>query len=409
MADIPLEQLSSFIDDIIAEKFKKLKKIGKKMLDDIHQDVKYISDELDTLGKKVNPEKDDIVTRAVIRFISSLQTEIKKFEFPAGNQVTHADMKKVFDFLSGLFTNYNDNGKKWIPKFREEYKLEIKSIEGSVMRVFRQNGELDRFIRTKYGAAKDAEEMTEKIDRLNENIAKYKEDRQKIDELTTSIEQMKTELVDLENQMIDLEHDPMIEEQNSCFREENNLKQQIQLELSKIKKSAKKFERAIDGGEIEPRYITKKEIKDYFKNFFESLIADGPEYPKLRSILENLLGSLDEEVQLKDDKKGKAQDIIKAIKDDFSLKPLIVSYLAVIDRRKACAQDIQGKGTSSKIAVLKQKISDMTTQKNHAEADLQHEKENVVNSLNKMKAFKESFEKEIFELSKQKVNIMLEI
>lgn len=409
MADIPLEDLGKFLDGIVAEKFKKLKKIGKKMLEDIHQDVKYISDELETLGKKVNPEKDDLVTRAVIRFISGLQTEINKFDFPAGNPVIYTDMKKVFDFLSGLFTNYNDNGKKWIPKFREEYKLEIKTIEASMMRVFRQNGELDRFMRTKYEDVKDAEEMTEKIDKLNEMIEKYNEDRKKIDELTETIESVKAELEDLENQMLELEHDPLVEEQNRCFRKENTLKQQIQQELSKIKKSIKKFEKVLDNSPAEPRYVSKKETKDYFKNLFESVIADGPEYPKLRAILENILGSLQDEVQLKDDKKEKVQDIIKAMKDEYSLKPLIEAYLAVVENRKACVLDIQEKGTASKIAILKQKISDMTMQRDHTEADLQHEKDNVVNSLNKMKAYKESFEKEIFELSKQKTNIMLEI
>ncbi|HME56414.1 MAG TPA: hypothetical protein VKM55_29715 [Candidatus Lokiarchaeia archaeon] len=409
MVDIPLEDLGKFLDDIIADRFKKLKKIGKKMLDDIHEDIKYIYDQLDTLGKKINPDKDDLVTRAATRFISGMQTEINDFEFPSGNQVTYADLKKVLDFLLGLFNNYNDNGKKWIPKFREEYKLEIKTIESSVMRVFRLNGELDRFSRAKYGDVKNAEDMTDKIEKLNEMIEKYNEDRKKIDELTATIEQLKGELEDLENQMLELEHDPLVEEQNRCFREENTLKQQIQQELSKIKKSIKKFEKVLDSSPAEPRYVSKKETKDYFKNLFESLIVDGPEYPKLRGILENILGSLQDEVQLKDDKKEKVQDIIKAMKDEYSLKPLIEAYLAVVENRKACVLDIQEKGTSRKIAVLKQKISDMTMQKNHAEADLQHEKENVVNSLSKMKAFKENFEKEIFELSKQKINIQLEI
>jgi hypothetical protein len=191
------------------------------------------------------------------------------------------------------------------------------------------------------------------------------------------------------------------------FREENRLKQEIQLELSKIKKGAKKFEKALETGSIEPRYIAKKDIKDYLKNLFESLIADGPTYPKLHAILENLSGSLDEEVQLKDDKKEKAQDIITEIKDKNSLTPMITAYLKAIDDRKDIAKKIQGKGTAERIAAIKQKISDITVQKSHAEADLGHEKENVVNSLNKMKTQKEALEKEVQGVSKEKVTIML--
>nr|MDO8111243.1 hypothetical protein [Candidatus Sigynarchaeota archaeon] len=408
--EIPLDDLGKYLDGVLAEKFKKLRKIGKKMIDEIGQNIRYLADEIDRMGKKIPKEKDDLVTRAATRFVKAMQNHFKEFESPGKEQITHSDLKSTFDFLSSLFTIYNENGRKWIPKFGNDYKEEIKAIQKAISRIFTQNGELDHFIREKYGEAKDAEDLKDRIKRIDELIDKYKEDRKKIDELTSTVDRVKKDLVQLENQLIDMEHDPQVEDENRLFREENNVKQQIQLELSKIKKSAKKFEKALETGSIEPRFITKKEIKDYFKNSFESLIVDGPDYPKLRAILENMAGGLDEEeIQLKEDKKEKAQDIITAIKDQRSLKPLIETYTRIVAERKGLNKAIQEKGTSGKIAAIKQKISDLTTQKGHTEADLGHEKENVVNSLNKMKSAKEDLENEVQELSREKVTIMLAI
>ncbi len=407
MVEIALDGLEKYLEDILSEKFKKQRKVGRKMLDEIGQNLRIVSDEIDGMGKKVNPDKDDILNRSLARFVAAIQGELKKADIPTREQITYADLKKVFDFLSGFFNVYNETGKKFGPKLGEQFKTELKMIQASMIRVFKQNGDLDRFIRTKYGEAKDAEQLSEKIDRIDEMIKKYQEDRKKIDDLSASIEKMKAELVGLENQLLELEHDPLVSEEQQLFREENRLKQEIQLELNKIKKSTKKFEKALEAGSIEPRYITKKDIKDYLKNLFENLIADGAEYPKLHAILENLSGSLEDEIQLKDDKKEKAQDIIVAIKDKNSLTPLITSYLKAIESRKETAKKIQGKGTAEKIAALKQKTSDVNVQKSHADADIAHEKENVVNSLNKMKAQKEALEKDVQNISKEKVSILL--
>jgi hypothetical protein len=407
MVEIALEDLGKYLDDVLAEKFKKLRRVGKKMLDEIGQNLHIVSDEIDAMGKRVNPEKDDILNRSLARFVTAIQGELKKSDIPTKEQITHADLKKVFDFLSAFFNVYNETGKKFGPKIGEQFKTELKQIQASMIRVFKQNGDLDRYIRTKYGEAKDAEELVEKIKRIEELIEKYQDDRKKIADLTSSVEKMKSDLADQEKQLLDLEHDPLVSEEQRLFRDENRLKQEIQLELSKIKKGAKKFEKALETGSIEPRYIAKKDIKDYLKNLFESLIADGPTYPKLHAILENLSGSLDDEVQLKDDKKEKAQDIIIEIKDKNSLTPLITGYIKAIDDRKDVSKRIQGKGTAERIAAIKQKISDITVQKSHADADLAHEKENVVNSLNKMKLQKENLEKEVQAVSKEKVTIML--
>nr|MDO8085631.1 hypothetical protein [Candidatus Sigynarchaeum springense] len=407
MVEIALDALEKYIDDVLAEKYKKLRKVGKKMLDEIGQNLRMVSDEIDAMGKRVNPDKDDILNRSLARFVSAIQGELKKAEFTTKDQIKHADLKKVFDFLSGFFNVYNETGKKFGPKLGEQFKTELKMLQASMIRIFKQNGDLDRFIRTKYAKAKDAEQLVEKISRIDELVKKYQEDRKKITNLSGSIEKLKAELSSLENQLVALENDPLVSEEQHLFHEENRLKQEIQMELSKIKKSAKKFEKALETGSIEPRYIAKKDIKDYLKNLFESLIADGPEYPKLHAILENLSGSLDEEIQLKDDKKEKAQDIITAIKDKNSLTPMITSYLKAIENRKEIAKRIQEKGTAEKIATIKQRISDVNVQKAHAEADLAHEKENVVNSLNKMKAAKEALEKDVQAESGEKVTILL--
>lgn len=405
--DVPLETLESFLLDLASEKFKKEKKAGKKMIDEIAQDVASVNNVIDEIAKRLDPEKDDLLTRAATRFVDALRGELKKATFPAGDKVTHADLKGMFDFLSKMFTAYNENGRKWFPKIGKEFKAELKSLDLFMNKLFRNNGKLDHFIRTKYDKAKEAEDLADKIKKLDELRLKVIEDRKKIDELSTRLEQLNADLAGKEEQLVGLENDPMVVEERSLFREQNGVKQQIQLELGKIKKSMKKFLKAVDMDEITPRFITAKEVKEYFKNPFESLIADGPEHPKLRAILENLEGGLDEEIQLKEDKKTKTQETISAMKDEQSLKPLIERYQDLETRRKEMQRAIAGKGADEKMATIKHGISDMTTQRGHVEADIQHEKENVMNTLNKMKAAKEALEKEIESVARDRISIML--
>nr|MDO8119377.1 hypothetical protein [Candidatus Sigynarchaeota archaeon] len=406
--DVPLESLGNHLEKVIADKFKKERMQGRRILEDMQKDFKLVQDFFMDFEKQIDTEKDDLLNRALTRFINSMKTEMEKYpKLP--ESITHADLKAVSDFSSRFLSTYNENGRKWVPKFGKEMKNELKSMDILMNRFFRNGGKLDAFTRKSYVEAKAAEDINEKIQRLKDMVTKLQQDRAKVDQLTAALEQNAKDLTRLEHDLLSLEDDPLVAEQNKLFRTENAIKQEIQLELSKLKKSMKKFLKAVEDGEITLRFIVAKDIKDYFKSLFESLIADGPEYPKLRAILENLEGSLEDDIQLKDDKKSKTQGTISAIKDNLSLKPLIEEYTKTGKERQDLSKRLQNRGTEEKIAVVKIQFSDITTQKSHNEADLHHEKEGVVSTLTKMKNLKESVEEEISKLMKGSIKILLAI
>lgn len=408
--EIPIDEMHEFLEEAIANKFKKERKVGKKFLQTIVQDFLSAKDSIDDLAKKLDPEKDDLVTRSARRFTSALQSEMENFDMNLEGEINYKKLKEIFDFLTKFFRAYNENGKKWFRKFGEEYKDELKSLDLFMRKLFRNNGKLDKFMKTRYEKVKNAEDISEDLERLEELTGRVSEGKEKIEELKDSTVESGEEIKILEDELVQLENDELIIEERKYFREQNKIKQQIQLDLSKIKKSLKKFQKAVENGRYSPRFITAKEIKDFVKSPYKNLMADGPEYPKLRAILENLADSLEvDDIQLRDDKKEKTMEIVEEIKEEYSLKPLIQNYNELKEKRKELKKKIGEKGISDKIDDVKQKISDLTTQKSHSKADLSHGKDVTVNTLKKMKSLKENIEKNIKELSKVEVKILLTI
>ncbi|MHA1679923.1 MAG: hypothetical protein ACTSUE_02875 [Promethearchaeota archaeon] len=408
--ELPLKDVEEFLDGVIDNRFKKEKKVASKLLQMINNDVKSVKSALDDLNGALNHDKDDLVTRAAIRFLAAINGELKKYALDLSERINHDVLKSTFDFLSKLFTSFNENGRKWLPKFGKDYKQEMKAVQLFMNKLARNNGKLDVFIREKYDKAREAEKIIEKIVRLDDLTRRVVTGREKISDMEGERDRIKNELDRLESELIELENDEQITRERNIFRELNAIKQKIQLEFSKIKKSIKKFEKAMQGGNFSPRYgVSRNDVKTYFKDPFKSVITEGESYPKLRAILENLLMCLEDGIQMKDDKREKTTETIINIKDNYSLKPLIEEYLKIQEKRQEILDALKEKGLSIKINEIKKKISDYTTQKSHFDADIEHEKENVVNTLKKMKSMKKTIENEINELSGDKLTILLSI
>jgi hypothetical protein len=90
--EIPIDETYEFLEEIISNKFKKERKIGKKFLQSIVQDFLSAKDSIDDLAKKLDPEKDDLVTRSARRFTSALQSEMENFDMNLEKEI---DFKKL--------------------------------------------------------------------------------------------------------------------------------------------------------------------------------------------------------------------------------------------------------------------------------------------------------------------------
>ncbi|MBD3186945.1 hypothetical protein GF325_08975 [Candidatus Bathyarchaeota archaeon] len=406
--EIPLDKVEEYLEDVIASTFKKERKVAFKLLQRIKSDVENAERSIEEVDAGINREKDDLVTRSAIRFVEAMKAEFKKFDLNLEGDINHEVLKETFDFLSKLFTNYNENGKKWIPKFGKDYKSEMKTLQVFMNKLFRNNGKLDSFIRRKYSDAREAEEISEDIDRLEELVERTSSDREKIDAMESELQDLEEKLERQEEKLVELENHDLITMEKKLFRQINTLKQKIQLEFSKLKKSMKKFLKALQRGEYSPRFgITESDVKAYFKDPFSHVIEEGATYPKLRSILENLVSCMHDEIEMKNDKREKSLETIKEIKEDRSLEPLVREYNETSEKRDELLEKIEKEGISTRIKEVKQEISDLTTQKGHLEADIAREKENVINTLKKMKLVKNSLENEIEALSGEELSILL--
>ncbi|MHA1792732.1 MAG: hypothetical protein ACTSVI_08815 [Promethearchaeota archaeon] len=408
--ELSIEKTHEFLEDVIEDVFRKEKKIGMKIVQNILSDLKSVESSLDDIENQIDKEKDDLLSRSTVRFVAAIRGEIDNFKVDLEGRITHDTLKNTFDFLSKLFNTYNENGKKWFPKFGKEFKRELKTLQILMNKLFRNNGKLDKFLRDKFSDVKEAENIKQKLEHLSELEEKVRNNREKVSDLTTEKEKIEDRLMELENELMEMENDSLIKEEKKVFREQNQIKQKIQQELSKIKKSIKKFQKLVEHGNTTLRYgVTKRDLKDYFKKPFDSVMSDGNNYPKLRAILENIIAGLDDNIKMKDDKREKTLETIKEINEDLILKPMIDEYLDLQDKRQGILNELKAKGMDERMQELKKEISELTTKKDRTNADIEHEKENVINLLKKMKILKEDLENKIQELSGEKITILLSV
>ncbi|MHA1371773.1 MAG: hypothetical protein ACTSRA_18895 [Promethearchaeota archaeon] len=359
----------------------------------------------------MNPEKDDLTTRSVLRYTTTLSNELDKINIDPSLKINYESIRELLDLLNRFIDAYNIHGRKWVPKFRKEFKDQLKALQTFTQKLFNDKGKLDKFLIKQYAKVKDVEKLSESIVRLANICDKVSADRKKLASLKQQIKGNKEKLEMLENKLVALEKNDLISKERLLFRKENSIKQGIKLELSKVKKSIKKLQKAVEDRVLKLRYgINEKELKDYFRNIFNSLLKDGAEYPKMRAILQNLADGLENgTIQLRSDKKEKLQSNITDLKDNLSLKTRIEEYFKVQQERNKVKEDIKNAGFDEKIQELKQKIAELTESKLHAENELHRSKQHVINTLNKINELKQEIEKSINECFNEDVSIILEL
>jgi len=323
------------------------------------------------------------------------------------NRFDHKTLESILEFWVHFRKQFDENGKKW---FGKDFRIELASLYASVKELLKHNESLEHFLKKKYGKVLIAEEIGDRINRLDGLWKAFLEDEKRLKAIEKKNKACDQEINELREGLIHLENDALFSYERDIFKEQNAVKQEIQSELSKLKKSIKKFQMLLQNNTtFDLKSITRSDINTYFKNPFNSLIGEGPEYPKLKVILENLIRGLNDGIQIKNDKLDRTRESINIIKDDNFLKPVVKKYLDMVEMRSQTLKKLEDKGVREEIEQNNRKIFYLSSQKSQIEDECTHHRKRIENSKNTMQSIKNTIEKEMKSLSGKDINIVLSV
>ena len=196
------------------------------------------------------------------------------------------------------------------------------------------------------------------IDSLRKQIAQFEFEQSKILEEINSLSATK-----------DFSKLNSLKEQNNEIQKNiDNLTFSINEKFSGIDKALRKFNKMSEN----------ELINDYLENPLKSLQRDKE--LKILSILKNIEASLiDEQLEIKDDKKEKILETIKEINESY-LNNLLKEYSVLNQEQIRIKNSLLINKTEEKISMLNSKLNNMSTKKNSVQKKLNGiEEKNKIN------------------------------
>ncbi|MFX0099642.1 MAG: hypothetical protein ACFFCS_08675 [Candidatus Hodarchaeota archaeon] len=402
--EIPLKDVYKHLDEVIADKFKKERKQARKFISSAVSDIKSMKGTLKDLDKGVASSVEEDEESPTELFKKAMVSEFDEFNPSEDDEIDYERLKSIVDFWPDFKKQYHHHGKGC---YGGEYNTFLMGLEMQIDKIMKSNEKLEKFLENKYEPVQDAEEIKDDLDELGEIHQKHLKEKDGIDPLREKLLECETALKESEEELARLEEDESFSKTTEILKKQGNIKQKILSKLSKIKKTVKKFMNLVEHDDFRTS-IPKDDIAEYFDNLFDMLIEEGPEYPKFKTILENLVTCLNKEIQMKDNKKEKALAAIIAIKDEDSLKKLIQTYLDYKEEEDALSKSMEGKGILEDIEKYKNQVYHLTNEKEKIESDISREEKNLQNTVEEESTLKNSIENEISELSGEEFSIILD-
>ena len=188
MIENDLEDFESFYKKRINSQFFKIKKVTKKIIQEVREDLIEIKVSLDHF-LQVGKEKIDQKAQRSLNFFSDrIRKEIDEIEIP-DEELNYDNINDLLNSIKKLFTTINEIARKSLPKFHKEVQTELKELNYITRKLGKKQGQLDEFMRKKYTDVKNAEYLLKKLPKLfhlKENIEHAKID---LDEFENELEE----------------------------------------------------------------------------------------------------------------------------------------------------------------------------------------------------------------------------
>ncbi|MFX1386794.1 MAG: hypothetical protein ACFE9M_06225 [Promethearchaeota archaeon] len=404
MIEKDLEEFEEYYIERVNSQFFKIKKVVKKLIQEIREDLIEIKVCLDHF-LQVGKEKIDQKAQRSLNFFSDrIRKEIDEIEIPE-EELNYDNVNDLLNSIKKLFTIINEIARKSLPKFHKEVQAEIKELNYITRKLGKKQGQLDEFMRKKYTNVKNAEYLLKKLPKLfhlKENIEHAKVD---LDEFENELEERNRKQEELNLELIDLE-------KNELFREleaENDKLFQLQLKINEeigFKKALKKLKFELEKESLHVPNINLNYIRDFLKNPIKMLIKERKDLPKFTSLMVQLRHVLEEnKLNLKTETKEKTIEQINIIFEEKELQANIEKYLQIKEEIKDTEKKIQDAGLAQKLEEIKSEISTNSIKLEHVENDYNRKNKDYTRYLSAIKTEREEFQNNVEEILNQKVKI----
>ncbi len=404
MIEKDLDEFEAFYKQQLNSQFFKIKKVTKKLIQEVRGDLIGIKVCLDHFLETGKDKIEQKAQRSLNFFSDRIRKEIDEIEIPE-EELNYDSINDLLNSIKKLFTTINEIARKSLPKFHKDVQTEIKELNYLTRKLGKKQAQLDEFMRKKYTDVKDAEYLLKKLPKLfhlKENIEHAKID---LDEFENELKDRKGKQEELNSDLLDLE-------KNQLFKELENEKDilfQLQLKINEeigFKKALKKFKFELEKENIHIPNVDLNFIKDFLKNPIRILITERKDLPKFTSLMVQLRHTLeDNKLNLKTETKEKTIEQINAIFDEKQLQANIEKYLQINANIEEIYKKIEDAGLAQKLEAVKNQISSNTIKLEHVENDYNRKNKDYTRYLSALKTEREEFQKSVEEIINEAVKI----
>lgn len=402
--EIPLKDAYKYLEENITAKFKKERKNARKFISSTINDIKSMKKTLENINKGVDSGLEEGENSPSNLFIKAMVSEFDATVLSEDSAINYEVLKSIVVFWPYFKKKYHEYGKTF---YGPDYNNFLLGLEMQIDKIIKSSGKLEKFLENKYEAVRDAESLKERLDELAEFQENQKQDIENLGPLKGKLQECEQKLQESKEKLAALQDDKSFATMTKILKRQDKIKQKIKSRLSKLKKTIKKFQNLLERDRFSPVNISRDDIEEYFTDMFGKLVEEGPEYPRFKIILENLVSCLNNEIKMKDDKKEKALTALTDILEENSLAPLITEFLEEKEKEADLSKSMKGDGLLGGIEQMKNDVYHLTNQKAEIEDDIEKEKKNLENTIEEKKSLKEELEAEMTELSGEEITILL--
>ncbi len=417
MQEISLEDIEDWYLNQLKVRFKKEHKVLSKFFSMSDKQLGQTKNSLKSWKNRDFQEEneenklDEKTQKILERFVDSIVENLDEIRIPSIHfeNISYENSQKYCDSIKKLYAVYNSQGRKAIPRFGKQYKIEIKEVDLHLRKIGDLTQKIGKFLRKNYQDGKIAENEIKGIPQLKHNIERLGTTKGKIDGMDNELQEMKDNLLTNENNLLKLSKDADLQLFEKIEHEETIKSNELRDSL-KFKKAFKKLKKSLEKGTIYTRGINESDIRPYIKDPIRTILQEGPKLNNLREILIKtrlILEDKKDPLKLKADLKNKIITNINQIVSENKLESLINENLEIKARKEEIREILKKKGIEQKRTELKNKISQLTLDVEHYSNDLKYRKREYKELLTKISDDRNDLQKIIEEQIGEEVKIKI--
>ena len=408
---IPLENVENWLKSETSQVFQPIHDKAEKLFREMKDALDYLKDTSRTLFENSKREiaKRNMKTYRRARAMNKLaKVFIERFSHV--NIPDEISYESLYDFsqeVQKVFAVTDIDIRRWFPRISPYFILDRRKFLAVFETAKRTWRSFNDFIAKEYVKTKTLEDtfqLLEKISELKKERSEIERERQKLKEEIVSLERR---IVEVEQKIAYLKERDVMSKLNDTRGEIENLKVRVKERLRKLRKPFIKLQSLAlhgSGSGLTPEEINK--LNQYIEEPFQALATEELNYPLLKQILKKLEKLISEEkIKLKRDRKRKAEESIKKIVYENSLKNLQEKCVETLNLMKKLSTSTRIGEIRGEMKKLKKELKELERRRNRVKSEEVSLKKGYEEILEKIEDEKRRVEENVFSFLNKRISV----